>query len=136
MSSVYASAPVGYERQPDFLNAVLVGRTALLPEVLLARGHALERAAGRERAFPGAPRPLDVDLVFYGGRIVRGGRLILPHPRFRTRAFVLAPLAEVAPGWVDPVTGRTVEEIWNERRDDLPEVRKAAPPETLWRAPS
>lgn len=135
-SSVYESDPVGYRDQPAFLNAVVTGATALEPEELLARGHALEEAAGRRRSFPDAPRPLDVDIVLYGTETHTRPSLRIPHPRFRERAFVLAPLAEIAPGWVDPHTGRTVLDLWTEVRDALAPARVVAPPEALRRSPS
>ena len=130
-SSVYASDPVGYEDQPPFLNAVVTGRTRLGADALLRRAHAAEAAAGRRRSFPNAPRTLDVDIVLYGDEVRRDDELHIPHPRFRERAFVLAPLAEVAPGRVDPVTGRTVLDLWREARDALPPVRVFAPPHAL-----
>lgn len=136
VSSVYETDPVGYEDQPDFLNAVLVGVTGLGPRELLEAAHRLEAAAGRRRSFPDAPRELDVDLVLYGGLVVRGPDLTVPHPRWKERSFVLGPLADVAPGWVDPETGRTVEECWEDRREALPPLRRSAPPHALWRSPT
>ena len=136
VSSVYASAPEGHADQPDFLNAVVVGRTRLNPVELLARAHALEAAAGRRRSFPNAPRPLDVDVVFYGSLVREAEPPLVPHPRWDRRAFVLAPLAEVAPDAVDPRSGRTVETVWNEKRADLrPTVTAFAPPEALRERP-
>lgn len=134
VSSVYASAPVGFTDQPEFLNAVVVGRTGLGPEDLLDLAHRLEARAGRIRTFRNAPRTLDVDLVLHGSTIRDRVPPLLPHPRWTERAFVLAPLAEVAPGTVDPRTGRTVEAIWRDARHSLPEVRLHAPPDRLWRS--
>ena len=94
--------------QPRFLNAVVVGWSAAAPADLLARLHAIENARGRRRPFRHAPRTLDLDLVLMGGLIVSTPALAVPHPRFRERRFVLAPLAEVAPDLVDPVTGLSV----------------------------
>ena len=72
----------------------------------------VERELGRERPFPGAPRTLDLDLILYDDAIINEARsLIVPHPRFRERRFVLEPLAEIAPDWRNPVTGKTVEEL-------------------------
>jgi 2-amino-4-hydroxy-6-hydroxymethyldihydropteridine diphosphokinase len=79
---------------------------------------AIEREAGRERPFPGAPRTLDLDLILLGSAIVDEPGLVVPHPRFRERGFVLAPLSQVAPDLVDPVSGRSVAELyrsWRER---------------------
>jgi 2-amino-4-hydroxy-6-hydroxymethyldihydropteridine diphosphokinase len=72
----------------------------------------IETAAGRERPFPGAPRTLDLDLILFGSAIIDEPGLAVPHPHFRERAFVLAPLCQVAPDLVDPVTGHTVQELY------------------------
>jgi 2-amino-4-hydroxy-6-hydroxymethyldihydropteridine diphosphokinase len=136
VSSVYRSAAVGDPDQPDFLNAVVVGRWAGSPAALLQVAHRIERAAGRTRPFANAPRTLDIDLIFVGGVVRREAPPILPHPRWRERAFVLAPLAEVAPGWRDPVGGSTVLEVWSSRADELPEARIVAPPSALWSPPT
>ncbi len=71
----------------------------------------IERDAGRERPFQDAPRTLDLDLILYGDEIISAPGLVVPHPRFRQRRFVLEPLAEIASDWRDPVSGRTVEEL-------------------------
>jgi 2-amino-4-hydroxy-6-hydroxymethyldihydropteridine diphosphokinase len=97
--------------QPDFLNAAAVGETRLAPRALLDTLLAIEQDRGRERPFPGAARTLDLDLILFGDRIIDEPGLIVPHPRFRERRFVLEPLAEIAPEMVDPVTGQTVEEL-------------------------
>ncbi len=96
-SSLYRTAPVGYADQPDFVNAVAAVDTDLPPEALLAALHGIERGAGRERSFRNAPRTLDLDLLLYGGATLSGDALTVPHPRMHERAFVLAPLAEIAP---------------------------------------
>ena len=111
-SSWYTTAPVGVGEQPDFLNGALTGTTTLGASVLLATLLDIEARFGRERPFPGAARTLDLDLILYGHAVIdEPPRLIVPHPRFRERRFVLAPLAEVARDWIDPVTGRTVGEL-------------------------
>jgi 2-amino-4-hydroxy-6-hydroxymethyldihydropteridine diphosphokinase len=73
--------------------------------------HAIESAFGRERPYVGAPRTLDLDLILYGGEVIAMPGLIVPHPRFRDRRFVLEPLAELVPEWIDPVTGKTIAEL-------------------------
>ncbi len=105
-SSLYASAPVGYADQPDFVNAVAAIRTALTPRALLDALLAIERAHGRVREFPNAPRTLDLDIVLYGEQIIQEPGLVVPHPRMQERAFVLMPLAEIAPDAPVPAPGR------------------------------
>ena len=104
--------PVGVGWQPTFLNAAAVGDVTLGPRDLLEILLGIERDRGRERPFPNAPRTLDLDLILYGATIVSEPDLTIPHPRFRERTFVLGPLVEIAPHMRDPVTGRTVGEIW------------------------
>ncbi|KAA0254628.1 2-amino-4-hydroxy-6-hydroxymethyldihydropteridine diphosphokinase [Acidobacteria bacterium ACD] len=110
VSALYRTAPVGGPEQPDFWNAVAVGRTRLPARALLARLLRLERSLGRRRrgADRNGPRVLDLDLLLYGGATLDDRPLRVPHPRLFERRFVLAPLAELAPGWVVPGTGRSV----------------------------
>jgi 2-amino-4-hydroxy-6-hydroxymethyldihydropteridine diphosphokinase len=105
VSSLYQSAPVGYFDQPDFTNAVAQIETALTPRALLDELLAIERRFGRVRDFPNAPRPLDLDIVLYGDLIVREPGLTIPHPRLHERAFVVVPLAEIAPEAIVPGRG-------------------------------
>jgi 2-amino-4-hydroxy-6-hydroxymethyldihydropteridine diphosphokinase len=111
VSTFHETDPVGVGDQPRFLNAAATGRTALPARDLLARFLDVEQRFGRTRAYSGAPRTLDLDLILYGGQIVEERDLSVPHPRFRERLFVLEPLDEIASDWVDPATGRTVGEL-------------------------
>jgi 2-amino-4-hydroxy-6-hydroxymethyldihydropteridine diphosphokinase len=108
------TAPMGVGSQPDYLNGAVVGATRLSPLELLEQMLDIEQRAGRERPWPGAPRSLDLDLILHGAAVIDMPRLQLPHPRFRERAFVLEPLAEIAPDLVDPVTGKTIGVLWDE----------------------
>jgi len=105
-SSLYRSAPVGYTVQPDFVNAVAQIETRLGAEALLRELLATEARFGRVRQFPNAPRTLDLDLLLYGDRVIAEPGLVVPHPRMHERAFVLAPLAEIAPDTMIPGKGR------------------------------
>jgi 2-amino-4-hydroxy-6-hydroxymethyldihydropteridine diphosphokinase len=100
-SSLYRSAPVD-ATGPDFVNAVAALRTTLSAPALLAALQAIEQAAGRERPWHHAPRTLDLDLLLYGQASIASPALTVPHPRMRQRAFVLLPLAELAPDRVAP----------------------------------
>jgi 2-amino-4-hydroxy-6-hydroxymethyldihydropteridine diphosphokinase len=111
VSTFHETDPVGVSNQPRFLNAAAAGYTTLSARDLLETLIDIERRLGRERPYPGAPRTLDLDLILYDDFIVNELDLVVPHPRFRDRSFVLAPLAEIAPEWKDPVTGRTVGEL-------------------------
>ena len=111
VSTFHETDPVGVGTQPRFLNAAAVGYTDLAPSELLQLLLDVERRHGRERPYGGAPRTLDLDLILYGDLVVTEPGLAVPHPRFRERAFVLAPLSEIAGDWKDPVTGRSVGEL-------------------------
>ena len=112
LSSAHETAYVGAGGpQPAYLNAAAVGETALGARALLEVLLETERQLGRERPYPDAPRTLDLDLILYGMEIVDEPGLVVPHPRFRQRRFVLEPLAEIAADWIDPVTGRTIDEL-------------------------
>ncbi len=110
-SSWRSTAPVGVDPQPDFLNGIVTGQTVVSAREVLDRLLTIEQECGRVRPYPGAPRTLDLDLILYGDSVLDEPGLIVPHPRFRERRFVLEPLAEVAPDWVDPVTGKSVAEL-------------------------
>jgi 2-amino-4-hydroxy-6-hydroxymethyldihydropteridine diphosphokinase len=121
LSSVVETEPAGegLQDQPLYLNAVAVGHTALTAREMLDALLAIEKACGRERPYPGAPRTLDLDLILLGATIRNSPGLQVPHPRFRERTFVLGPLVEIAPDMIDPITGLKVWELLrNLLRDD------------------
>lgn len=104
-SALYRSAPIDAEG-PDFVNAVVELRTVLDPEALLRELQGIEHQFGRERPYRHAPRTLDLDLLLFGQRVHSHAVLTLPHPRLHERAFVLQPLAELAPELLVPGRGR------------------------------
>ena len=110
-SPVYETEPVGGPPQGRFLNAVLEIETGLSPELLLERCGEIENEMGRVRLERWGPRIIDIDILLYGNAIVRSETLEIPHPRMHERTFVLAPLADIAPGLVHPVLGVTVNDL-------------------------
>lgn len=118
-SSLYKTAPVGYDNQPDFINAVAKVDTSLEPIVLLHKLLAVEAMFGRERSFPNAPRILDLDLLLYGNVCMQTAELTLPHPRMHERGFVLLPLAEIAPELVLDNGQSVVELAKNIQQEDI-----------------
>ena len=116
-SNWYDTAPVGVPHdQPRYLNGVVVGQTPLTPRQLLEELLAIETAAGRTRPSPLSPRTLDLDLILFGSERIQEPGLVVPHPRFRERLFVLEPLADLTPDLVDPETGRTVNALLQRAR--------------------
>ncbi|MCC6263142.1 MAG: 2-amino-4-hydroxy-6-hydroxymethyldihydropteridine diphosphokinase [Bryobacterales bacterium] len=110
-SSLYRTEPVGFAGQDWFLNAALCLRTRLSPRAMLEKALEIERAMGRVRTVKNGPRIIDIDLLLYGTEILDEPGLCLPHPRLQERLFVLAPLAEIAPGLCHPVLHRTIEDL-------------------------
>lgn len=108
-SSLYRSAPMGYEDQPDFLNCVAKLDTTLEPRALLSHLQQVERDLGRERSLRDAPRTIDLDLLLYGSESIDTPDLVVPHPRMHERAFVLEPLAELDPDAMIPGRGSAAE---------------------------
>jgi len=123
LSPWYRTAPVPASDQPWYLNAVAEVASGLPADALLAELHAVEAEFGRRRTVPNAARPIDLDLLDYHGEIAAAGpgRATLPHPRMTGRAFVLRPLADLAPDWRHPVTGQPIRELLA----NLPEDQKA-----------
>lgn len=104
-SSLYRTAPIGITEQPEFVNAVAELETTLAPETLLDALFDIEERFGRIRADKNGPRTLDLDLLLYNDQLIELPRLTLPHPRLHLRAFVLQPLAEIAPDLAIPGRG-------------------------------
>jgi len=110
-SSIYQTAPWGYLDQPAFLNQVIEAQTALSSLNLLDVLKQTENELGRQANFRYGPRLIDLDILFYGNRIIQTPRLQVPHPRLTQRAFVLVPMAEIAPEFVHPQNRQTVAQL-------------------------
>lgn len=112
LSSIYDTAPEGFINQPRFLNAVCRGTTTLSPEDLLAFVKGIERYMGRVPGGPPmGPRPLDIDILYCGDRVIDTPPLVIPHPRMAARAFVVVPLAELDPDVEHPILKKTAKEL-------------------------
>ncbi|MEP6800677.1 MAG: 2-amino-4-hydroxy-6-hydroxymethyldihydropteridine diphosphokinase [Acidobacteriota bacterium] len=118
VSSFYRTDPVGHLEQPDFQNAVAWLEVTSTPDDFLERLREIEREMGRVPRFRNGPREIDIDILDFGGLVRSRPDPVLPHPRLAERRFVLAPLAEIAPEWRHPVTGRSAAEMLC----DLPET--------------
>jgi 2-amino-4-hydroxy-6-hydroxymethyldihydropteridine diphosphokinase len=110
-SPVYETPPWGYEDQPAFLNMVVKAETDLEPEPLLTYLKQIEAELGREQNFRWGPRLIDLDILFYDDLVIDTPPLVIPHPRLHERAFVLVPLADIAPGLKHPVLHKKISDL-------------------------
>src|SRR3984957_18901587 len=126
LSPVYETEPVGLAGQNWFLNLVAEAETDLFPLQLLHRTSKVEAQLKRRRLAPNGPRTIDIDILLFSNFVVDADSLEIPHPRFRERRFVLAPLADLAPHLRDPVTGKSIRELLAELKGQV--VRRVNPP--------
>ncbi len=123
-SSVYDTEPIGNPTQPRFLNMVCQIKTMLKPKELLVLAKGIERKMGRVPGRPNTPRTIDIDILFYGDQAIKMPELTIPHPRLTQRAFVLVPMAEIAPELVHPVNKKSIKELLKEAKRGVQGVLK------------
>ena len=121
ISPLFISKPEGYLNQKDFTNGVFKAQTSLTPQELLNALKQVEKQLGRKETFRNAPREIDLDIIFYGDIILQEPDLIIPHKSFSQREFVLAPLAEIAPDFKEPVAGKTIKQLLAQLRQNKPQ---------------
>ncbi|MBF0352152.1 MAG: 2-amino-4-hydroxy-6-hydroxymethyldihydropteridine diphosphokinase [SAR324 cluster bacterium] len=114
VSSIYESKPYMGMKQPDYYNLVVRASTTFSPELLLQQCLKVESQMGRVRTYKWAPRIVDIDILLYGNQIWNSDNLNIPHPDFQNRGFVMAPLNEISPDWIDPVTGQSLGQLWKQ----------------------
>ena len=111
LSSLYETEPVGYKNQNWFLNCAVQIKTGLKPQELLKFILSIENKLGRIRAIKNGPRTIDLDILFYGNKIIKTKNLAIPHPRLHKRLFVLKPLADICPDFVHPVLNKSIDKL-------------------------
>jgi len=117
----YKSKAVGFTDQPDFTNSVIRANTDLSAQELLKFTQSIEEKVGRIRRFRWGPREIDIDIIFYDNLIINEEDLTIPHPRFAEREFVLKPILDIAPDFIDPTSMLTIKNLY----DNLPEEDKS-----------
>jgi 2-amino-4-hydroxy-6-hydroxymethyldihydropteridine diphosphokinase len=122
-SEIYKTAAWGKEDQDDFLNKAIISQTNLTPDEVLSEIHIIEAKLGRQRIEKWGPRIIDIDIIFYGEKIIKKPNLIIPHPHLTNRNFVLIPLMDIIPEFVHPELEQSITEL-NELCTDTSEVRK------------
>ena len=128
-SACYESLPFGGMEQPLYVNQIIQLQTLLSPELVLEKCLAIEHRLGRVRRQKWEPRLIDIDLLFYGSHILETEQMIVPHPEFHHRSFVLVPMLELAPDWVDPRSQKTILQLWEDwkqtHQEPLPQILQA-----------
>jgi len=119
-SPIYETKPWGFEEQENFLNIVIKAETVLSPQDLLKAVKDIEEKIGRQRTFLNGPREIDIDILFYDDLILKKSDLVIPHPHMAERDFVLKPLIDINPDFIDPETKKTIKELY----EALPEDQK------------
>lgn len=119
VSAVYRTSPWGITEQPEFLNQVLLLETRMAPDELMRCIIQIEAVMGRIRTTKWGPRTIDIDILFYGDRIIQSTDLVLPHPFLHERRFILLPLAEIAPDFLHPILHQSMTELLSSLNDQL-----------------
>ena len=118
-SSIYASEPWGYKSNQQFINQLIIVSSSLLPETVLSRILSIEKQLGRERRPNGlSDRTIDIDILFYGNRVINSPKLTIPHPAIEVRLFALLPLAEIANGFMQPKSHKSMDSLLQECKDN------------------
>jgi 2-amino-4-hydroxy-6-hydroxymethyldihydropteridine diphosphokinase len=124
LSSIYQTAAWGNENQDDFLNQVLICETSLEANEVLEKVLEIEKKMGRQRLVKNEPRIIDIDILFFNKEVIAQEFLVVPHPLIHARRFVLAPLDEISPDFIHPVSGNAISQMLEECEDPLPVYKK------------